>query len=328
MAANIAEKASSRSSPVLMFFAKRVLSSVMTKSTPARRPSVSIVPSGVIIGPHLQNNLATKQFANRNLRQGSIVPQIRDFHPVVLLLLALCAFLTAPEPAHAYLDDHDDGGFPQLSFGFKAGLAIAQHQGTEPRDSEYAVASSMRRGGAAGVFWVLPVTRRFGIQQEVIYVQKGSRQDIGVDIFDVSTQLDVTYELDYLEIPVMMRYHWVIDRQVDFYSLAGFAFGLKLRDSYRLSGEVDDGVDVVPITADNDMSEVDIFDFVFTYGLGLEFPVGTQRFLFEYRFDLSVEALMLPTYAYVPFGEEQLLVDNDPVPLRNQSHMLMVGLRF
>jgi hypothetical protein len=256
------------------------------------------------------------------------MPRFRDLLPAFFLVLGSCLFLATPEPAGAMLDDRDDGGFAQLTFGFKAGLAIAQHQGIEPRDMEYTVASSMRRGGAAGVFWILPVTRRFGIQQEVIYVQKGSRQTIGVDIFDVPAQLDVTYDMDYLEIPVLLRYHLVVDRKVDFYSLAGFAFGLKLNDGYQLSGAVDDGVDVVPISADSDMSEVDLFDFVFTYGLGLEFPLGTRRFLFEYRFDLSVEALMLPTYAYVPFGDEQLLVDNDPVPLRNQCHMLMVGLRF
>ena len=76
------------------------------------------------------------------------------------------------------------------------------------------------------------------------------------------------------------------------------------------------------------MSEVDLFDFAFTYGVGLEFPLGNNLLLVEYRFDLSIEALPLPTYAYIPFGDEQILVDNEPVPLRNQCHMLMLGIRF
>jgi len=224
--------------------------------------------------------------------------------------------------------ENDPGGFTQLSWGFKGGLALAQHQGTTPRDMEYTVSSSMRRGVTAGVFLVLPVTKRFGIQQEVLYVQKGSRQTIGAEIFDLPTVLEVTYDMDYIEIPLMMRYHWLIDRGVDIYSLGGFAFALKVKDRYKLAAEVDDGVDVVPIRADSDMSEVDMFDFAFTYGVGLEFPLGNNRFLVEYRFDLSIEALSLPTYAYVPFGDEQLLVDNEPVPLRNQCHMLMLGIRF
>ncbi len=207
-------------------------------------------------------------------------------------------------------------------------MSLAQHQGIEPRDLEYTVSSTMRKGLAGGVFIVLPVTERFGIQQEILYVQKGSRQKIGADVLTVPVTMDVTYDMDYLEIPVLLRYHWITGRDVGLYSLAGFAFGLKMQDRYRLSAVLDDGVDQVPIKADSDMSEVDLFDFAFTYGIGLEFPVGDNWLLLEYRFDLSLEALPLPTYAYVPFGDEELLVDNDPVPLRNQAHMLMIGIRF
>lgn len=244
-----------------------------------------------------------------------------------LLQITCLALLCLPAASLCTAQD-DDGGFTQLSWGIKGGLALAQHQGTTPRDLEYTVSSTMRRGVTAGVFLVLPVTSRFGLQQEVLYVQKGSRQDIGVDVFDIPSVMHVTYDMDYIEIPLLLRYHWLIDRGVDIYSLGGFAFALKVNDRYQLSGEVDDGTETVPIRADSDMSEVDLFDFTFTYGVGLEFPVGKSRLLVEYRFDLSIEALPLPTYAYVPFGDEELLVDNDPVPLRNQCHMIMVGIRF
>jgi hypothetical protein len=244
---------------------------------------------------------------------------------IALYPLALASpLLAAPAAAH----ESDSGGFTRLSVGFKGGLSLAQHQGTEPRDMEYSVSSSMRRGMAGGVFLILPVTRRFGLQQEVLYVQKGSRQDIGVEILDIPTVLAVSYDLDYLEIPVTLRYHWLIKRGVDVYTLAGFAFAIKVHDRYRLSGLVDDGTEVIPLRADSDMSEVDLFDFAFTYGIGVELPKGSWRILLEYRFDLSLEALPLPTYAYVPFEDEEVLIDNEPVPLRNQCHMLMLGIRF
>ena len=242
---------------------------------------------------------------------------------VICLLLAI---LVMALPCRAQEDD--PGGFTKLSWGLKGGVSFAQHQGTTPRDMEYEVSSSWRTGITAGAFLILPVTPRFGIQQEVLYVQKGSRQQIGVEIFEIPTTLDVSYDLDYIEIPVLLRYHWILDRAVDLYSLGGFAFALKVHDRYQLNGTVDDGVESIPITADSDMSEVDIFDFVFTYGMGVEFSLGGSRFLVEYRFDLSVEALSMPTYAYVPFGDEEVLVDNDPVPLRNQAHLLMLGIRF
>ena len=76
------------------------------------------------------------------------------------------------------------------------------------------------------------------------------------------------------------------------------------------------------------MSEVDLFDFLFTYGVGLEVPVGGRRVLLEYRFDLSLQQLPMPTYADVPFDDETVRVENDPVPLRNQCHILLMGIRF
>ncbi len=237
---------------------------------------------------------------------------------VAVLLGGVCAAAAADDP----------GGFTQLAVGVKGGLGLAQHQGTEPRDLEYTVDSTMRRGVAAGVFITLPITRRFRLQQEVLYVQKGSRQDIGAVIFDIPTVMDVTYDMDYLEIPVLLRYHWLIDRSVDVYSLAGFAFALKVDDRYQLTGDVSDGEESIPLRADSDMSEVDLFDFLFTYGVGLEVPVGGRRLLLEYRFDLSLQQLPLPTYADVPFGDETVRVENDPVPLRNQCHMLLMGIRF
>lgn len=116
--------------------------------------------------------------------------------------LGLCA------PVAAMSGTTQPLGLPAVSFGFKGGLALAQHQGTTPRDMQYTVESTSRRDFAAGLFLILPVSDRFEFQQEVLYVRKGSRQDIGVDVFDVPTVVHVTYDMDYLEIPVLMRYLW------------------------------------------------------------------------------------------------------------------------
>lgn len=245
-----------------------------------------------------------------------------------LLFCLLVVAVPLAAPAASPAGTTGSVGLPAVSFGFKGGLALAQHQGTTPRDMQYTVDSTSRRDFTAGLFLILPVSDRFQFQQEVLYVRKGSRQDIGVAIFDVPAILNVSYDMDYLEIPVLMRYLWTRGRTVDVYSLAGFGFGLKIDDHYRLNGLVDDGTETIPLSADGDMSEVDMFDFHFSYGVGLETPLGGRRLLLEYRFDLSLDALPLPTYADVPFGDETVRVDNEPVPLRNQCHMLMLGLRF
>jgi len=215
-----------------------------------------------------------------------------------------------------------------FSAGLKLGPVFAQHTGTEERDSDYTVASDWRTGLSGGVFVYWPVTERFGLQQEVLFSQKGSRQEIGVEILELPTTLDVTYEMDYIEIPILMRFTWLDTRWADVYSLMGTALSLKINDRYVLEGVLDDGEQVVPISAEADMSEVDMFDYSFVYGLGCELEAWQRTLVFEYRFTTGWNQLMMPTYAYVPFGDEEILIENDPVPLKNQTHSLMFGICF
>lgn len=221
-----------------------------------------------------------------------------------------------------------DLGFPSVSWGFKAGLSLSQNSGVMERGAEYSVSSHYRKGFAGGIFLYLPVTARFGLQQEALYVQKGSRQDITVDILDIPTLLNVTYEMDYIEIPVLLRYTWFKRNNRAIYSFSGTALSFKVHDRYILEGEIDDGVEQVPIYADSDMSEVEMFDYSFVFGFGLDFRVWGAGLLVEYRFTIGWNQLDMPTYAYVPFEGKDLLIDNEPVPLKNQAHLLLLGITF
>ncbi|MBN2565900.1 MAG: PorT family protein [Candidatus Eisenbacteria bacterium] len=217
----------------------------------------------------------------------------------------------------------------EVSIGVRAGINFAQHAGTEERDSEYEVASAWRPGFTGGLLVYWPITPRFGLQQEVVYTQKGSSQTIDVEILDVPTSLDVTYEMDYIELPILMRFDSVRWRSGSVYSLTGTALSLKISDHYRLEGTLSDAEQVVPLTADAGMSEVDMFDFSFVYGLGYERSVRGYHLMFEYRFTMGWNTLHMPTYAHVPFGEDdEVLIENEPVPLKNQSHCITLGIRF
>jgi hypothetical protein len=88
------------------------------------------------------------------------------------------------------------------------------------------------------------------------------------------------------------------------------------------------GEQVVPLTADSDMSEVEMFDYSFVYGAGVDFSVRGMQLLLEYRFAIGWNSLAMPTYAYVPFGDEEILIENEPVPLKNQNHLLLIGITF
>jgi hypothetical protein len=252
----------------------------------------------------------------------------RIFYPLVVMTAALVLYpqlakTAAPEPS-----DRRNEGLPHLSFGLKAGAGLSQHSGVKERDADYEVASEWKRGFAAGIFLYLPITPRFGLQQELLYVQKGSRQDITVEILDIPTVLDVTYDMDYIEIPVLMRLTWYRWSEHAVYSYAGTAFSLKIRDRYTLTGEIDDGNEIVPLYADSDLSEVEMFDYSFVYGAGMDVSLLHRKFMIEYRFVIGWNRLAMPTYAYVPFGDEEILIDNEPVPLKNQNHLVLIGITF
>ena len=219
-------------------------------------------------------------------------------------------------------------GLSEFRLGIRAGLNFSQHTGTHERDAEYEVRSEWRDGLTAGFFLYWPVTRRFGLQQEVVYTQKGSRQTIGVEILEIPTELDVTYELDYVELPLLLRFTWLRMDGSALYSLTGTALSLKVRGRYALEGLIDDGDQTVPLRAAGDMSEVDMFDYSFVYGAGWEFEALGALLQLEYRFTVGWNSLSMPTYAYVPFDEEEILIDNEPVPLKNQTHCLTLGICF
>jgi hypothetical protein len=214
------------------------------------------------------------------------------------------------------------------SLALRLGPSYSQHYGNRERGLEYEVQSGGRTSITGGISLYLPVTDRFGLQQEICYVRKGSRQAIGVDVLEIPTVLDVTYDLDYVEIPVLLRFNWKTSGAPTLYSLAGFALSLKVHDRYTLQGEVDDGTQVVPLHADAAMPEVDLFDFGFVYGMGAGLNVAGRALTLEYRFTIGWNTLAMPTYAYVPFEDEEILVDNPPVPLRNQSHWVTLGVRL
>ncbi|MBP2681349.1 MAG: hypothetical protein H6Q78_1212 [Candidatus Krumholzibacteriota bacterium] len=224
--------------------------------------------------------------------------------------------------------ERSNAGWAGVSFGIKAGLSMSQHSGIEERDSEYSVASHWRSGFAAGVYLYLPVTSRFGIQQEAFYTQKGSSQDISVDILEMPTVIHVTYNMDYVEIPVLFRFDWYQWDRNAVYSLAGTALSFKVNDRYTLDGVIDDGTQTVPMSADSDMSEVEMFDYSFVYGTGVDFSLFGAQLLLEYRFAIGWNTLAMPTYAYVPFEDEQILIENEPVPLKNQNHLVLLGITF
>ena len=206
-------------------------------------------------------------------------------------------------------------GQTDFRFGFKGGYSLSTQYGITPKDLEYTVDSFFRHAFAGGMIFDFGITESFGIQQEFLYVQKGSRQDIGIPDEDVTTHVE--YDLNYFEIPIVFHYTFIHLGNFKIYGAGGYVMSIMLSGEVRLDGiAIVDGSEAY-FTYKTDMEGVDIFDYSFLYGAGVEFPLfGFNSFL-EYRFTIGWNTLEMPTFP-----------DEPPAPLRNQSYNFTFGMYF
>lgn len=202
-----------------------------------------------------------------------------------------------------------------VRFGFRAGYSMATQYGITIPDLPYTVDTSYRHGLAGGLLVYFPITESFGIQQEFLYVQKGSREDITMTMLPVETHTE--YDINYFEIPTVFRYIFLRLGKLKIYGCSGFALSILLNGEYRLEGVVDvEGVPT-PFGLTDKIEGLDTFDYAFLFGSGVDFKLFGKDWFFEYRFTIGWNTLMMPTFE----GE-------DPAPLRNQDYIFTLGMYF
>ncbi|MBN2416347.1 PorT family protein [bacterium] len=200
-------------------------------------------------------------------------------------------------------------------FGIRAGYSLATQYGILEPDIPYDVDVYYRHAAAGGFFVYYPITESFGVQQEFLFTMKGSREDIVLKDRPINTRTE--YDINYFEIPILFRYTFARIGKIGIYGCSGFTLSIFLSGEYRLSGlaEVDD--EPVAFHDKNKIDGVDIFDYGFLYGSGVEGILFGRRCFFEYRFTLGWNVLNMPTAE----GE-------DPAPLRNMDYLFTVGMYF
>lgn len=202
-----------------------------------------------------------------------------------------------------------------VRFGLKSGFSMATQYGITPDDLTYTVDSDYRHGFAGGLLAYFPITESFGIQQELLYTMKGSRQWVRMDDLPITTFSK--YNLNYFELPILFRYTFVKIRNFGIYGSTGFALSILLDGDYNVESVIDMGCTQITAVESGDLGGLDTFDYAFLYGAGLDFNLFSMKWFFEYRFTIGWNTLMMPTFK----GE-------DPAPLRNQDYIFALGVYF
>lgn len=203
-----------------------------------------------------------------------------------------------------------------IRFGLKAGYSLGTQYGTIPPDIPYEIDSESRSGFTGGILLYFPITEAFGVQQEFLYTNKGSGQNITMTQPPVSTS--TVYKINYFELPILFRYTFVSIGDFGIYGSTGFGLSMLLNGEYSVDGVVDVGGGTqIPFEESGSTDGLDKFDYSFLYGLGFKFNLFNQNWIFDYRQTIGWNTLNMPTSE----GEE-------PAPLRNQTYSFTLGIVF
>ena len=202
-----------------------------------------------------------------------------------------------------------------IRFGLKAGYSLGTQYGTLPPNLPYEVDSDSRHGFTGGILLYFPITEAFGVQQEFLYTNKGSGQNITMTQPPLSTSTD--YKLNYFELPILFRYTFVNVRDFGIYGSTGFGLSMLLNGDYKVDGTIDMGGGPVPFTESGSTDGLDKFDYSFIYGLGFNFNLLNQKWFFDYRQTIGWNTLNMPTSE-----------GGEPAPLRNQTYSFSLGIIF
>ncbi len=87
-----------------------------------------------------------------------------------------------------------------FNFGVKGGVNFATLTGDDADELD----AKMKTGFHLGVLAEIMISDKFGIQPEVLYSSQGAKSDASV--FEEFGDVDVTLKLDYVAVPVMLKY--------------------------------------------------------------------------------------------------------------------------
>ena len=129
-------------------------------------------------------------------------------------------------------------------FGIVGGVNFSSFNGSDADGGSfdvfgdtYTVNTGSLTGFVGGIYAAIPVGTSVVFEPEVLYTSKGARYDTEYDVVDVGTFSDqLTYRLDYIEIPLLLRYNF--QPAGGFYALAGPQVSFNVGCSADISGDL------------------------------------------------------------------------------------------
>ena len=179
---------------------------------------------------------------------------------------------------------------PRTSWGIVAGANFAKLTG----DDADQINVKTRTAFVGGITADFHLASHVGIEIDGLYSQEGAKIDLG--------ESDGTLKLDYIRVPVLLRYSFPTHTSVRPFVNIGPSLGFKVGCKETAGDE--------SASCDDISTDVKSFDFAGTVGAGIGFKVGKE--------ELSVQARYMQ-------GFSKVIEDSDA---KNQNFSIMAGFSF
>lgn len=174
----------------------------------------------------------------------------------------------------------------------RAGLTLSKMAGDELTNVKN------KAGFTLGVAYNIPVKNNFSFQPEILFTQKGLRQqlDTEFDGFDIEVDLDLT--LNYIEFPLLAKLTFE-QGPVDFFINAGPAIGIGLSGNYdtrvSIAGLGSESASGKAKFGDDDNEEDDEIYFDNRLEIGMQAGFGvtiSEKVVIDFRYNHGFSSLM------------------------------------
>ncbi len=168
-----------------------------------------------------------------------------------------------------------------IGLGVVAGIDFATFTGSDANLSILGLDKGSLTGFLGGVFVTVPLGSSVVLEPEAVYVGKGTNYAIN----ESGVSGDITFDLEYIEVPVLLRYNFQSDGGP--YALAGAAVGFNISCTVSGSGDA-----ALPSTDCVDLGTVagvpfDATSVTFGGVVGLGYQRGKVGVEGRYEFDFS-----------------------------------------
>jgi len=158
----------------------------------------------------------------------------------------------------------------QVKFGATAGFNAANLV-VDDKDAD--VFNTNRYGFIGGLVADISINKKFSIMPELLYIEKGA----GISGKDENgNTLDITMNLDYIQIPVNLAYKFHVGRSSNIFLFAGPYFGYAFSANWKgetiVDGEKEKKSEKIDLGKGED--ELNPLDIGFVIGLGFQYGQG------------------------------------------------------